>query len=167
MSVTLRVSGLESLSAAFASLPMTMQAGVKVSGESTAYWAIWEWGYATRVIKPGPKTQWGTNPAGEAKVLTIVAPTGYIRVNRKQYEEILQDEFKVSKIWKKPLSEWEPLMTSILNKAAERCAAVIRDAAPIDSGQLRSEIESAKVGESILQDEEQTGFDIGSGWLGA
>lgn len=166
MSVTLRVSGLGSVMAAFESLPSLMEAGVKVSGESAIYSLIWEWGYATRKIQPGPKTEWGTNPDGESKVLTIVAPTGYIRINRNEYTRILIEEFKKVGIAKLPLSEWTGAMTALLNSAAERCAEVIRNAAPVDTGQLRSEIVPAQVGDSVLTDTEGTGFDLGSGWVG-
>lgn len=166
MAVTLRVQGLGSVTAALQSLPGLMQAGVKVNGESAAYALVWEWGYATRAIEPGPKTQWGINPAGESKVLTIVAPTGYIRVNRNEYERILREEFHKAEIGEKPISEWEAAMTVILNNAAERCADIIRDAAPVDSGQLRSEIVPANVSDPVLSDENETGFDVGSGWDG-
>jgi hypothetical protein len=166
MAVTLRVSGLGSVAAAFESLPTTMEAGVKVTGESVAYALVWEWGYATRKIQPGPKTQWGTNPDGESKVLTIVAPSGYIRVHRTEYEQVLRDEFSKSGLHLLPLSRWEEAMTVLLNKAADRCTEIIRDAAPVDSGQLRSDIQPATVGDSALGDESNTGFDVGSQWLG-
>jgi len=153
MAVTLRVSGLNSLSAAFAPITERMFAGVKVSGESAAYALVWEWGFATRVIKPGPKTVWGTNPAGEAKVLTLVAPTGYIRVNRERYREILREEVLATQLTKLPISEWQAAISGILDRTAERCAQVVSDAAPIDQGKLRSEIGPAYVGDSILTEE--------------
>lgn len=153
MAVTLRVSGLDSLSAAFGLIKTRMTAGVKVSGESAAYALVWEWGYATRVINPGPKTQWGTNPAGEAKVLTIVAPTGYIRVNRIKYQEILREEVTAAGLAKLPISEWQAAIEGVLNRTAERCSQVVSDAAPIDQGQLRSQIGPAYVGDSALTEE--------------
>ena len=166
MGVTIQVKGLDSLSDALESLPLSMQAGVKVAGEAADYALVWELGYATRVIQPGPKTTWSTNPLGEAKVLTIVAPTGYIRVNRFEYDKILREEFKSANLAQLPISAWPEAMKEMLNKAAERCAEVIRNAAPVDTGQLRSEIVPAPVGDGALADMQETSYDLESDWVG-
>src|ERR1700677_1413311 len=92
MGVTCTVKGLDSIANALAKLPTTMQAGAKVRGErNTAFALVWEWG-SLRLTKPGPKTVWGTNPNGEARILTKTAPLGYIRVNKQKYIEFIQKE---------------------------------------------------------------------------
>ena len=168
MGVTVRVEGINDALQSFDSLPVLIQAGVKVSGDSTDYALVWEWGSAT-LTKPGPKTLWGTNPAGSTEIMTKTAPTGFIRVNTQEYISILKQELASVDLHDKPLSEWTKVLEEMMEKAGTRCAKLISDTAPIDTGRLRSEIQLAGVGDSLLEsgspnDYGDTELNLGTNW---
>lgn len=147
MAVTLKVRDVESLAEKFLLEPgvrPSIRLVLVVGGEVAEYALIWEWGRVT--CKPGPKTLYGTNPDGETVVMTKTAPNGFIRVNRQQYRKILREELKAIQ-WKKikKFSQIPPEIEKALNRAAPRCADLIADTAPIDSGDLRSNIRQAQV----------------------
>lgn len=150
MSVTLQAKGIDKLYQALARLPDLIQGGVKVTGEPVNYWAVWEWG-SSRLLEPGPKTLWSTNPDGEAAILTKTAPFGYIRVNQQRYLEILRERIKAASLPTTPVSKWEGKLQKELYEASVQCAGVISDAAPIDSGDLRSHIEPCDPDDPLLE----------------
>jgi hypothetical protein len=168
MGVTMRIEGIEKATSAFNSLPDEIRAGVKVSGESAAYALVWEWGSA-RMKQPGPKTLWSTNPAGQPAILTLTAPEGYIRVNELKYREIIREEYKKAN-FDVPAKQWPLVIKTFLTAAAERCAQLISDTAPIDTGQLKSEIVAVLPDDDLLttgspNDYGDTELDVGSSWL--
>jgi hypothetical protein len=162
MSVTLDIEGLDSLDAMFQDLPQLREAGVMVEGHAAAYALVWEWGSA-RIHRPGPKTMWGENPAGESVVLTITAPHGYIRTHHEQYVHILQEEFARIDWGVLSLDDWGSAIDNMLSIAARRCSQLISDAAPIDTGLLRASIHPVEPGDSILN-ESGGAFDLGADW---
>lgn len=167
MSVTVQVEGLDRLARAFKDLPAQMDAGVKVVGErNTAFALLWEWGSAQ--LSPGPKTLWSVNPIGEEVILTRTAPYGYIRVNRQRYLEIIQDEYaKINWASIEP-ANLEAATVAMMDKASIRCAQLISQTAPIDTGELRENIVPARVGDSAIRGTENdygpTQFEIGEDW---
>jgi hypothetical protein len=160
--VTLEVVGLEKLDKLFGLLPSRIEGGVKLAANVAVRGLVWEWGIVD--INPGPKTQYSTNPDGAEVVLTIQAPHGWIRVNRQQYIQFLKEEWnKVSWATLKA-SEWEQAIHDMLWAASSRCARLMEDTAPVDTGDLRSGIIAVNEPDPIL---EQYGgeLDLGSGWL--
>lgn len=151
MPVTLQITGVEALVESLRSLPSSVTSGVKTRDELNYIKAlVWDMGYVTRKIKPGPKTLWSVNVLGESKVLTITAPTGFIRINRNRYLGILRDEFQKANFPGSPLSQWPQLAETMMSNAAIRCAQVVSTAAPIDKGDLRASIVAAKPGDPQL-----------------
>lgn len=151
MTVTMTITGIEALVEQLSSLPSLVQSGVKTADRLNYIKAlVWDMGYVTRSIKPGPKTLWSVNVLGERKVLTVTAPTGFIRINRNRYLAILRDEFYKANFPGRPLQEWPQLAEAMMVHAAERCARVVATSAPIDKGDLRDSIEAAPPGDPAL-----------------
>lgn len=149
MPATLTIEGLNRLDAMFGALPSEVRAGVKLTGPATEYGLVWEWGSA-RLTQPGPKTTWGINPNGDRRILTITAPQGWIRVNRREYIRFAKEE--ISKIqWNSiPTARWRTAMAEALYRAAQRCAALMEETAPVDTGQLVSGIVAVNEPDPIL-----------------
>jgi hypothetical protein len=169
MPVTMQILGLEKLDRLFADFSNELKGGVKVIGAAAAYALVWEWG-SVRITKPGPKTTWGTNPAGAKVVLTITAPAGYIRINRMEYIKILKQEVQAAHMSKVQPQNWENALKDALSRAEIRCSLLISGTAPIDSGDLRMSIVPAGVNSAILDEGTSneygpTQFDLGSDWL--
>jgi hypothetical protein len=142
MPVTMGVKNLDRLAEAFdegAGSRPTIQMGVKVVGPAAAYAMVWEWGSA-RLTKPGPKTTWGVNPAGEVVILTLTAPNGYIRIHKPEYRQIIREEMNLI-----PWNEMGPRqirkkIAEALAAASQRCAELIAESAPYDTGELEKSI---------------------------
>ena len=151
MPVTMHLTGIEELVASLSSVPANVTSGVKTTDRLNYIKAlVWDAGFVTRVIKPGPKTLWSVNVFGEPKVLTITAPTGFIRINRNRYIGILRDEFAKADFANHPIEQWGELAKTMMRSAAQRCAAVVSTAAPIDTGELRASIVAAEPGDAEL-----------------
>ena len=144
--VTLKIKNVDALVSQF-KLGMgarpTVNMRLSVSGPAADYALVWEWGRVD--CQPGPKTLWGVNPDGETAVMTKTAPYGFIRVNREKYRQFVLEE--LTKInWRRvgvakiPKKVWEAL-----EEAAKRCADLIAETAPIDTGALRAAIRSFAV----------------------
>lgn len=146
MAVTLRVKNLDrmadSLRKAAGTRP-SVRFGLNITGPAAAYALVWEFGRVG--IKPGPKTTWGTNPDGERVVLTKTAPRGYIRVNRAKYRKFVREEMKKIQWSRMNISQVRGAVEWALQKAAARCADLIADTAPYDTGDLRSAIRAVKI----------------------
>ena len=155
------IDGLDNLDRAFAGLPGSVAAGVKLDAVAAVRGAVWEWGRVD--INPGPKTLWSTGPGGEA-VLTITAPHGWIRVNRDQYIRILKDELKRANFSGTAPGQWPGMLRTVLGLAAERCANLMAVTAPVDTGLLRASIHPVAENDPVMS---QAGneLDLGSGWL--
>lgn len=143
--------GLDKLEKAFSDLPSSVGAGVKLDAEAVVRGMVWEWGRID--INPGPKTMWSTSPGGYPAVLTITAPHGWIRVNRDQYQAILKEEMKkVNFIGAHP-SKWPNMIRTAAGYAAERCANLMSQTAPIDTGLLRSSIHPVTEQDPTMQND--------------
>lgn len=152
MPVTMVISGIEELAASLSSLPDRVVSGVRTTDRLNYIKAlVWDMGYVTRVIKPGPKTLWSVNVLGEPKVLTITAPTGFIRIQRNTYVAILKDEFAKADFPSHDISGWRAVAEEMMRNAAQRCAAAISTRAPIDKGDLRASIVAADPGDPEMQ----------------
>lgn len=174
MSFTLQIAHADKLVQQIQNLPNLIQGGVKVDGESAAYSLVWEWGSARLAAigkdPPGPKTLWSTNPNGEMTVLTLTAPHGFIRINTERYREILRERYKDADLPNTPIKQWESKIKKLLQGASAICAGVIADAAPIDSGDLRSQIEPVAPDDPILISGTEnvwgpTDLNLGTDWL--
>jgi hypothetical protein len=152
MPVKFDFKGIDSLAASLSSLPLRMLGGVKIQGEVNFIKAmVWDLGYVTRVIKPGPKTMWSMNVFDEPKVLTITAPTGFIRVNRDRYVTIARSELQKADFANTPVTGWPTLINEALSSAAEQLAEIVREAAPVDTGAMRDSIMPAYPDDPVLQ----------------
>lgn len=151
MSVTMRVEGLDKLAASFGQLPNRVQAGVKLRGPAVAYGLSWEFG-SSRISKPGPKTTWGTNPDGKRVILTQTAPRGWIRVNTNQYRQFVRAEFANTDFNRYPVNRWKVVIAELLYRAAKKCAALMEETAPVDTGALRSQIVAVNEPDPILEE---------------
>jgi len=151
MTVTATISGIDELVASLSKVPSRVVSGVKTTDEKSYIIAmVWAYGYVTRTINPGPKTLWSVNYYGEPKVLTITAPTGFIRVQEQDYRRILNAEFAAAAFASKPISSWSTLAVQMMTNAAQRCAQITSQAAPIDKGDLRASIVAALPGDTAL-----------------
>lgn len=114
--------------------------GVASEGEAAAYALVWEWGNA-RQTKQGPKTTLGVNPDGESVWLTIQAPTGYIGLGTVEYMRFV--EVALSEMDFSRIDSGEDIIAALKTaalRAAAMSAELIRQNAPVDSGQLRDSI---------------------------
>lgn len=149
--VTAKLAGLEGLDALL-SLPAVIEAGVAVEGEAASYALTWEWGSA-RMEKPGPKTALSTNPDGELAILSRQAPHGFIRVNQERYLQIAREEMR-------RIQFSESSIRGAMDETAERCADLIAETAPVDTGELSGSIRAVKDGDDLLR-ESGSALDLG------
>lgn len=168
MPVTIKVEGIDKLVQSIASLPDVVYTGVKVRGPASKYALVWEWGSA-RLTKPGPKTTWSINPAGQQVILTLTAPFGWIRINRHKYLDFLREEWLNTHFTQLPLSQWGAAAADLMLHAATRAAALMADTAPIDSGELRANIVPVGPNDSSLAGTPNahgpTELDLGQDWM--
>ena len=160
MGVTLEVLGIDRLGAAFDRLPSLVAAGVKVGPPGSAYAMAWEWGKIS--IKPGPKTMWSSNMAGNRVVLTVQAPHGYIRVNRGNFQAIIKGEISKVKLATAKMEQWGKNIAGGADKAAQKCCDLVRETAPVDKGDLRNSIEPCWHDDDLLSKGDGSTFDLGS-----
>lgn len=143
MAVTLKFKNLdkvvESLKSGVSTKPV-IKMGVKVSGSAAPYSLVWEYGRVS--CNPGPKTLWSINFLGETVVLTKTAPQGFIHVNVSSYRQFIREEMKSALASAKSNGIYNAVRKA-LAQAAQRCADLMSKTAPIDKGDLRSEIKSA------------------------
>jgi len=133
-----------------------IEAGVKVEGEAAAYALVWEWGNA-RQTQPGPKTTLGVNPDGERVYLSIQAPTGYIRVLTPQFLAALQEEMGRVRFTSASTGAVTDALEKAAIRTARRIAELIREHAPVDSGELHDDIKVVMPGDSLLDQAEADG----------
>lgn len=117
--------------------------GVGVYGSAAAYALVWEYGAPPpwRMKKPGPKTLWGTNPLGETKIMTRTAPEGYIAIHEDDVWPILEEELGKVKFSSGTTDGIRLELEVAVDNAGQRLARLISDSAPVDSGDLRSQIQ--------------------------
>jgi hypothetical protein len=120
-----------------------VRGGVTSEGEAAAYALVWEWGNS-RQTKEGPKTVLGINPDGETVWLSTQAPFGYIRIYEPEFvnmvfEELAKVDFKAAETGEEILQA----LKEASSRAGARVADIIKEAAPVDSGDLRDSIGAA------------------------
>lgn len=117
-----------------------VEAGVVVSGEAAAYALVWEWGNSRQVQK-GKKTTLGINPDGQRAWLSIQAPYGYIRIHQGEYWNFIQEELEKARFDSPDTGVISDELRRVAIRAAKRIAELIRTTAPVDTGELRSDIQ--------------------------
>jgi len=133
----------------FKGQPRNISAGVAAVGEAADYAEVWEWGNI-RQTKQGPKTILGTNPDGDSVWLSVQAPFGYIRVHASMYWDIYREELDKLDFSPKTAKGIQEQLERAHKNAAVRCAVIISNSAPVDSGQLAGSIEAVAPGDEIL-----------------
>jgi len=128
----------------------SVDAGVGVIGEAAAYALVWELGNV-RQTKPGPKTTLGVNLAtGERVWLTIQAPTGYVRTNEALFWQIIKKRLGALDLSGKKSDEIKQALKDTSVACVKDIAEIIRNAAPIDKGTLREQIQVIMPGDELL-----------------
>lgn len=158
---TTELIGLGKLVGGLSSLPVAVEAGVKVSGEAAGYALVWEWGRVG--VSPGPKTLWSDNPDGEIRVLTLTAPHGWIRVNRIRYETLLKQKVGALNFASSPIEQWAKMLEGAVESAASESMEIMVETAPIDTGLLRGSLSVVKGGDPLLEDNDgalDLGFEL-------
>lgn len=142
MPISLQVKNIDKLVASFAAgvgARPTIRMGLQIVGPAAKYALVWEWGSST-LSAPGPKTTWGINPDGDIAILTLTAPYGYIRVHKPEFRQIIREELKkINWAGVKP-SQLRKRASVALAAAMVRCAALVSESAPYDTGELSTAI---------------------------
>jgi hypothetical protein len=133
-----------------------VSSGVSVEGPAAAYALVWEWGNA-RQVRVGPKTTVGTNPDGKKVFLSIQAPRGYIRVNSPLYWAALEQEMQKVKFAGTSTGAIHDELEAAAERIATRVRDIIREHAPVDTGQLHDEIQVVSVGDILLDESDEQG----------
>lgn len=130
-----------------------IRGGVVSEGDAAAYALVWEYGNA-RQTKEGPKTVKGVNPDGEEVWLSVQAPFGYIRIHEPAFLQILQEKLGTIDFSDSvSAKEVREAIKKASASAAEQIAELIRESAPIDSGDLRESIQAADPDDADLAKE--------------
>lgn len=137
-----------------------IRGGVISEGDAAAYALVWEWGNA-RQVKKGPKTVQGTNPDGDTVWLSIQAPYGYVRIHEEQYVKMLEEELGDADFGGMGGDEILQALRKVSLLASNRCAQLIRETVPVDSGDLRDSIVAADPDDPDLKDNDQE-IELGS-----
>jgi hypothetical protein len=116
-----------------------ISAGIGVYGSASAYALVWELG-SRRLKKPGPKTVWSQNRLGQKAILTKQAPFGYVGIAVNQFWPIIKDE--LNRVQFDPVDAKRTALNLeiAMDNAAQRMSKIVADIAPVDSGDLRSQI---------------------------
>lgn len=139
---------LSSFLAEFDGLSEPIKGGIGVFGSAEAYALVWE--YGSNRTHPGPKTLWGTNPLGETKIMTKTAPEGYISIHESEMWPILAEEIAKVKFSSKTADGIRLELEVAIDNASQRFARIVSDSAPVDSGDLRSQIQYIDSGDKEL-----------------
>lgn len=124
----------------------TLTSGVGVLGPGAAYALVWEFGNI-RQHKQGPKTVLGVNPVtGERVWMSIQAPWGYVRSNESEMWTVINQEIEKAKLGNTRQEVWRE-MNEVSTRIAVECQKIIRKAAPIDTGELRADIQEILPGD--------------------
>lgn len=132
----------------------TLSSGVGVFGTAEAYALVWEFG-TLRWSAPGPRTTWGTNRLGQQRVMSKQAPRGYVGINAKKAKKIFKEEISKVKINMNNMELSKLKLEVALDNAALRTARLVSDSAPVDSGDLRSQIQMIDTDDMDEFDEDQ------------
>lgn len=118
----------------------SISGGVAVYGSAAAYALVWELG-SKRLKSPGPKTLWSVNREGEIAILTKQAPLGYVGFVSDQFWPIIEQELSSVKFKSSTAAGLRIEIEVAIDNASMRIARILSDAAPVDSGDLRSQIQ--------------------------
>lgn len=121
----------------------SISGGIAVYGSAAAYALVWELG-SRKLKKPGPKTLWSTNRLGRRAILTRQAPFGYVGYVSDQFWPIIRTELaKVDFTG----SSIRLAIEVAMDNASQKIARLVSDTAPVDSGDLRSQIQYVDSGD--------------------
>lgn len=110
--------------------------GVGVYGSAAAYALVWELG-SRKLKSPGPKTLWSVNRDGDIAILTRQAPRGYVGFLSGEFWPIIEAEL-MSVDFGQPNIRLR--LEVAMDNASQKIAKLVSEAAPVDSGDLRSQI---------------------------
>ena len=130
------------------------EAGVKVEGPAAAYALVWEWGNS-RQTQIGPKTTLGTNPDGKQVFLSLQAPTGYIRIGMPLYVAALKEALSKVRFTGTSTGAISSELEKAAVRAARAMAEIIKEHAPVDTGELHDDIKVVMPGDSLLDESEE------------
>ena len=147
--VTVDVKSIAVLQNKINKLPVGIKTGIVSVGPASAYAGVWEWG-SSRISKPGPKTTWGVNPNGDRVILTITAPSGYIRVHAQEFKTIIKEEFAKANFKSAGIDGLAKEIQKVYDRAILRCLEIIKEGAPEDTGALKESLQVVKDGDPIL-----------------
>lgn len=126
----------------------SVSGGVGVYGAAAAYALVWELG-SLRLKSPGPKTLWSMNRNDEIAILTRQAPRGYVGIISDQFWPIIEKHMSEVHFGS---SNLQLEMEVAMDNASQEIAGLIREIAPVDSGDLRSGIQGISTDEvSVLK----------------
>lgn len=95
---------------------------------------------------PGPQTALAVNPdTGEPVVVTVQAPQGFIRTNAAAMSRAMVEQLREPADWLGAESLTQRLAEAA-QEAAEQAVAVLRSAAPRDSGRLAESVQIINAG---------------------
>lgn len=120
-----------------------VQSGVVSEGEAAAYALVWEWGNMRQTQK-GPKTTMGINPDGQRVWLSIQAPFGYIRIHQGEFWKIILEQMEKARFDSPDTGVISDELRKVAFHSAKKIAKLIRDSAPVDSGELRGSIKAVE-----------------------
>lgn len=137
-----------------------IEVGVASVGGPAAYAMVWEWGNV-RQTKKGPKTVLGVNPDGSSVWLTIQAPRGWIAINQPLFWDAIDAEISKSELLDRDdpsatLEEAEKLSLAI----GQRFKEILDVSVPIDSGALQESLTVIQQGDTLLDENDETVFDV-------
>jgi len=126
-----------------------LSGGVAVYGSAAAYALVWELG-SLRMKQPGPKTLWSVNRNDERAILTKQAPFGYVGYISEEFWPIIQEELQKVNYSSKDSRRMRLELEVALDNASHKIAELVRSFAPVDSGDLRSQIQGVDSDETSL-----------------
>lgn len=132
-----------------------ISSGVGVFGPAAAYALVWEFGNL-RQHQQGPRTVMGVNLATGAQVwMSSQAPWGYVRASEADMWLVIEEEIKKARLGNTRAEVWKQL-NEVATRIAVKCSRIIREAAPEDSGELKSNIIPLLPGDMAGMDETET-----------
>ena len=135
----------------FRELRHEVKAGVGVIGDAAAYALVWEWGNR-RQKKPGPKTVLGTNPDGKMVWMSSQAPFGYVHIYESEYWDVIDEE--LSKVnWTLEPTKMISQLEAAGKRISQKIAVIIKDRAPVDTGELKQDIQPLNASDPMLDEE--------------
>lgn len=114
-----------------------VSAAIVTSGKPVDYWGANEFG-SRRGRRPWPNPRKKTTLGKGGRVFSRQAPQGFVFKFQQQFRRFLIDAYKQATNGGLPT---RAKLVAAANQAAQRARSLIRNAAPVDSGELRNSIE--------------------------